>query len=130
MSTRFEKTYISVNEFVSSLEKEIYELTNLDYFTFLLINYLGYQIENEYFNKDNNTPYLLIDPEEIATLAFNIGDSFESFLENNCFGDCSLSCPTKLSGDSCPVKAYIRAGNYGNDQKTGFLTPCKARGIE
>jgi hypothetical protein len=79
------------------LEKEIYELTNLDYFTFLLINYLGYQIENEYFNDDNNTPYLIIDPEEIATLAFNVGDSFESFLENNCFGDCSLSCPTKLN---------------------------------
>ena len=108
MSTRFEKTYISVNEFVSSWEKEIYELTNLDYFTFLLINYLGYQIENEYFNKDNNTPYLLIDPEEIGTLAFNIGDSFESFLENNCFGDCSLSCPTKLSETISPDEIELK----------------------
>jgi hypothetical protein len=96
LSERFEKTYISVSEFVSSWEKEIYELNNLDYFTFLLINYLGYRIEHEFFNGDENSPYLRIDPEEIATLSFNVGDSFESFLENNCFGDCALSCPTRL----------------------------------
>jgi hypothetical protein len=97
LSERFEKTYISVNEFVSSWEKEIYELNNLDYFTYLLINYIGYGIEHEFFNKENPSAYLRIDPEEIATLSFNIGDSFESFLENNCFGDCKLSCPTKLN---------------------------------
>lgn len=96
MSERFEKAYISVSEFVSSWEKEIYELNNLDYFTFLLINYLGYKIEHNFFNAEENSPYLCIDPEEIATLSFNIGDCFESFLENNCFGDCTLSCPTKL----------------------------------
>ncbi len=96
MSERFEKAYISVSEFVSSWEKEIYELNNLDYFTFLLINYLGYKIEHDFFNAEKNSPYLRIDPEEIATLSFNIGDCFESFLENNCFGDCTLSCPTKL----------------------------------
>ena len=97
MSERFEKTYISVNEFVSSWEKEIYELNNLDYFTYLLINFIGYSIEHEFFNKENPSAYLRIDPEEIATLSFNVGDSFESFLENNCFGDCTLSCPTKLN---------------------------------
>jgi hypothetical protein len=96
LSERFEKTYISVAEFVSSWEKEFYELTNLDYFTYLLINYLGYQIEHEFFTGEDSSPYLKIDPEEIATLSFNMGDCFESFLENNCFGDCSLSCPTKL----------------------------------
>jgi hypothetical protein len=96
VSERFEKTYISVSEFVSSWEKEIYELNNLDYFTFLLINYLGYKIEHDFFHTEENSPYLRIDPEEIATLSFNIGDCFESFLENNCFGDCNLSCPTRL----------------------------------
>jgi len=96
VSERFEKTYISVSEFVSSWEKEIYELNNLDYFTYLLINFLGYKIEHGFFNSEENSPYLRIDPEEIATLSFNIGDCFESFLENNCFGDCTLSCPTKL----------------------------------
>lgn len=96
MSERFEKTYISVNEFLASWEKEIYELNNLDYFTYLLINYLGFKIEHGFFNKEESSTYLRIDPEEIATLSFNIGDCFESFLENNCFGDCSFSCPTNL----------------------------------
>jgi len=97
LSERFEKTYISVNEFVSSWEKEIYELNNLDYFTYILINFIGHEIEHKFFDKKNTNSHLRIDPEEIATLSFNVGDSFESFLENNCFGDCSLSCPTKLN---------------------------------
>ena len=107
MSERFEKTYISVNEFLSSWEKEIYELNNLDYFTFLLINYLGYKIEHGFFNKGECSPYLRIDPEEIATLSFNIGDCFESFLENNCFGDCSLSCPTNLEEKVDPNQTEV-----------------------
>ena len=97
MSERFEKTYISIHEFISSWQKEIYELNNLDYFTYLLINHVGYLIEHSFFTKPKQCTYLKIDPEEIATLSFNIGDSFESFLENNCFGDCTLSCPTKMN---------------------------------
>jgi hypothetical protein len=107
VSERFEKTYISVSEFVSSWEKEIYELNNLDYFTFLLINYLGFKIEHGFFNSEENSPYLKIDPEEIATLSFNIGDCFESFLENNCFGDCNLSCPTRLDDKVDPNQTEL-----------------------
>jgi hypothetical protein len=107
VSERFEKTYISVSEFVSSWEKEIYELNNLDYFTFLLINYLGFKIEHSFFNSEEKSPYLRIDPEEIATLSFNIGDCFESFLENNCFGDCNLSCPTKLDDKVDPNQTEL-----------------------
>jgi hypothetical protein len=109
LSEHFEKTYISVNEFISSWEKEIYELNNLDYFTYLLINYIGYGIEHKFFTTQNHNAYLRIDPEEIATLSFNIGDSFESFLENNCFGDCSLSCPTKLNEMVNPDDSEIDA---------------------
>jgi hypothetical protein len=107
VSERFEKTYISVSEFVSSWEKEIYELNNLDYFTFLLINYLGYKIEHGFFTTEENSSHLRIDPEEIATLSFNIGDCFESFLENNCFGDCNHSCPTKLEDKVDPCQADL-----------------------
>jgi len=107
LSEHFEKTYISVSEFLSSWEKEIYELNNLDYFTFLLINYLGFKIEHSFFDKGENSPYLRIDPEEIATLSFNIGDCFESFLENNCFGDCTLSCPTNLDEKVDPKKTEV-----------------------
>ncbi len=96
MAERFQKIYISVNEFISSWEKEVYELTNLDYFTFLLINNLGYQIEHEFLKRLKDDPHLLLEPDEIGTLSFNIGDSLESFLQDNCFGNCTLSCPTKL----------------------------------
>ena len=102
MSDRSEKVYISVHEFIHSWEKEIYELNNLDYFTFKLINELGYNIENNYFNQQKKTPYLTIDPDDIGTLAFNLSDSLESFFENNCFGDCSLACPIKLNEPVSP----------------------------
>jgi hypothetical protein len=102
LSERFEKVYISVHEFIHSWEKEIYELNNLDFFTFQLINELGYHIEHSYFNQRKKTPYLSIEPDEIGTLAFNLSDSLESFFENNCFGDCSLDCPTKLNEPVSP----------------------------
>ena len=107
LSERFEKTYISVNEFISSWEKEIYELNNLDYFSYLLINFLGSQIENEFFRDKGHIPYLRIEPEDIGTLAFNISDSFESFLEHNCFGDCKLSCPTRLNEKMDPARVDL-----------------------
>lgn len=107
MSAKSEKTYISVQEFVSSWEKEIYELNNLDYFIFLLINHVGYQIEHNYFNTLKPSDHLRVEPEEIGTIAFNLGDSLESFLENNCFGDCTLACPTHLNDpvDQAEIKA-------------------------
>jgi len=96
LSERFEKTYISIHEFIDSWEKEIYELTQLDYFIYLIINKLGFQIEHDFLNAKNKNPYLQIDPDDIGTLAFNIGDSFETFLENNCLTNCDLQCPIKL----------------------------------
>ncbi len=108
MAEKFEKTYISVNEFIESWEKEVYELNNLDYFIFLLINKLGYQIEHTFINTKNKSPYLFIDPDEIGTLAFNIGDSLQSFLENNCLSGCSLSCPTKIDDQlSADERDYV-----------------------
>jgi hypothetical protein len=83
LAERFQNTYISIHEFIHSWEKEIYELNNLDYFTYLLINNLGYQIEHEFFIKRNNYPYLEIEYDEISTLSFNLGDSFESYIEYN-----------------------------------------------
>ena len=96
MSEKFEKTYISIHEFIDSWEKEIYELNQLDYFIYLMINKLGFQIEHDFLNAKNRNPYLQVDPDDIGTLAFNIGDSFETFLENNCLTNCELQCPTKL----------------------------------
>lgn len=96
MSERFEKTYISIHEFIDAWEKELYELTLLDYFTYMLINDLGYQIEHNFINTKKQTPYLQIDADEIGTLAFNIADSLETFLEHNCLGACSLNCAINI----------------------------------
>jgi hypothetical protein len=96
LSEKFEKTYISIHEFIDSWEKEIYELNQLDYFIYLMINKLGFKIEHDFLDAKNKTPYLQIDLDDIGTLAFNIGDSFETFLENNCLTNCDLKCPSKL----------------------------------
>ena len=51
MAEPIKKTYISAREFVDSWEKEIYELSNLDYFIYLLINELALGIEKNFFSR-------------------------------------------------------------------------------
>ncbi len=82
MSERYQKTFISAREFVDSWEKEIYELTNLDYFIYILINYLGNQIENRYFIEERLDSPLFLDFDSIGTLCFNLGDALSYYLEN------------------------------------------------
>ena len=81
MSERFHKTFISPREFVESWDREIYELRNLDYFIYLMINHLGNRLEKNYFIRDRKDSNLSLSFENLATLCFNIGDSFEYFLE-------------------------------------------------
>ncbi len=97
MAEQFRKIYIPVNEFIDSWEKEVYELTNTDYFIFLLINELAGAIEAGFFPKRSNLEYLRMETEEISSLAFNIGDALQDFLEKHCFGSCSVACPMRLS---------------------------------
>jgi len=96
VSQEFSKGYISAKEFVNSWEKEVYELTNLDYFIYLLINNVGSLLENDFFSDFNQTDHFYLNSEEISALSFNIGDSMQLFLEKNCFGSCNLGCPNKL----------------------------------
>ncbi len=96
MSERFQKTFISVREFIESWDKEIYELTNLDFFIYLIVNHLGNQVEKRFFiNERSNSP-LSLTFDNIGTLCFNLGDSLEFFLQDNCFGNCNLNCPFDL----------------------------------
>ncbi|RMH60449.1 MAG: hypothetical protein D6677_13685 [Calditrichaeota bacterium] len=88
---------MTAQEFVDSWEKEIYELTHLDYFTYLLINELSSSLENDYFKKLPDDSAMLLHTHEITALSFSIADNLQSFLEKNCFGGCSLGCPNKLS---------------------------------
>ncbi|GAB4379090.1 MAG: hypothetical protein Kow0042_28120 [Calditrichia bacterium] len=96
MSERFQKTFIPVREFVESWDKELYELNNLDFFIYQLINHLGNQLEKRFFVHDRLKSVLYLDFENLGTLCFNIGDAFELFLKDNCFGTCPLNCPRDL----------------------------------
>lgn len=91
-----QRTFISAREFVESWEKEIYELTNLDFFIFQLINYLGNQIEKRFFINDRFDSPLNLSYDNIGTLCFSMGDSIESFFHDSCFGNCHLNCPIDL----------------------------------
>lgn len=97
MAKKFKKTYISVHEFVNSWEKEIYELSNLDYFTYLLINNVAGEIENGFMPSFKDSALFKLESDEIGTLAFNLGDNLQQFFEENCFGSCPLNCPLHLS---------------------------------
>lgn len=98
MSERYQKTYISATEFVESWDKELYELNHLDYFIFLMINYLGNRLEKHYFTNDRRHSPLFLDFDDIGTICFNISDSLAIFLEENCLGSCPLNCPKDLDG--------------------------------
>jgi len=111
----FKKNYISAHEFVKCWEKEIYELTQLDYFIFILINRLGAEMESEYFTQVDSEDVLYLSSEEIAGLAFNIGDSLQLFFEKNCFGTCTLGCPNKLDQPFDKKEQKIRAEIIGSE---------------
>lgn len=96
MSEKFQRTFISVREFIESWDKEIYKLTNLDFFIFQTINHLGNQIEKRFFINERSNSLLKLSFDDIGTLCFNLGDSLEFFLQDNCFGSCNLNCPLDL----------------------------------
>lgn len=97
LSEKYQRTFISVREFIESWDKEIYELTNLDFFVFLTINHLGNQIEKRFFINDRSNSPLSLSFDNIGTLCFNLGDSLEFFFQDNCFGNCNLNCPLDLN---------------------------------
>ncbi|MEJ2054790.1 MAG: hypothetical protein P8X42_12790 [Calditrichaceae bacterium] len=113
MAEQFRKTYISVTEFIDSWEKEIYELNYLDYFSYLLINELASNIENEFFPKRNNNDQINLSADEISTVAFNITDGLQGFFEKNCFGTCNFGCPSRL--DETLDKENINLNQRFND---------------
>ena len=98
MAEQFKKVYIPATEFVRAWEKEVYELTNLDYFIYLLMNSVADILEHDFFpNQHNVNEEFLLDKDEITSLSFLIGDSVQLFFEKNCFGVCPLNCPIQLN---------------------------------
>jgi hypothetical protein len=82
LASDFQKTFISAREFLESWDKEIYEMTNLDFFIYLMVNHLGNQLEKRFFVRERRNSSLYLDFDNIGTLCFNLGDSFEYFLED------------------------------------------------
>jgi hypothetical protein len=111
LSEHYQKAYISAREFVESWDKEIYELTNLDFFVYLLINHIGNQLEKHFFIQEREKSELKLSFDNIGTLSFNIGDNFEFFLKDNCFGSCSFKCPIDMNSvvnfQDCKKNAHI-----------------------
>jgi hypothetical protein len=112
LAEQFKKSYISVTEFIDSWEKEIYELTYLDYFSYLLINELASSIENDFFKKRNQHTQISISADEISTLSFNTADCLQGFFEKNCFDTCKLGCPFKLDDTLDNKNSIIPFNDY------------------
>ena len=133
MSERYQKTFVSVREFVESWDKEIYQLTNLDFFIYLLINHIGNRLERQFFTPDKQDSPFYLDFDLLGSLCFNIGDNLEIFFKENCFGKCTLNCPldmdTLLNRDHLPQdndfvtkRVNLLAEYLGNDLvKENFL---------
>lgn len=120
------KGHISVREFVNSWEKEVYELTHMDYFIYLLINELSGKLEKDFYPDFNiNEPFRL-SLDELANLAFNIGDGLQAFLDKNCFNGCSLGCPNKLHKPFAANEDEIRA-HFVTREFDGFMASCDNR---
>jgi len=96
LSERYQKTFVSVREFVESWDKEIYQLTNLDFFIYLLINHVGNRLERQYFTPEKQDSPFYLDFDLLGSLCFNIGDNLEIFFKENCFGKCTLNCPLDM----------------------------------
>ena len=112
MSERYQKTFVSVREFVESWDKEIYQLTNLDFFIYLLINNIGNHLERQYFIGERKESPFYLDFDLLGSLCFNIGDNLEIFFKENCFGKCSLNCPldmdTIVPENNLPENSFTR----------------------
>jgi hypothetical protein len=108
LAEQFKKIYISAREFVTSWEKEIYELNNLDYFIFQLMNELAADIEKDFLADLRFKHPVTLSSEEIGSLSFAIGDSLQLFLEKNCYGACTLQCPCRLSDMISDDKKQMR----------------------
>ena len=107
MAEQYKKIYITVREFISSWEKEIYELNNLDYFIFILINQLGHYIQKECFGNNSKKDNLYLDDNEISSLVFNIGDTLQYFMEKNCYDTCPFHCPINMKDKVTPNEVIL-----------------------
>jgi len=98
----------SKEEFARIWKKEANELSQLDFFTYQLINKLDTLLTNEYFKKNPPDEYHL-KPDEIDELVVQLADGLQFFYEQICFGKgCSLGCPNKLDTPFSEMEDDVR----------------------
>jgi len=125
LADKYKKPHISAREFVDSWEKEIYELSNMDYFIFLLINTLASEIESQFFSRLNPASQLYLQSNDIGTLSFSIGDSLQLFFEENCFSACGLKCPANFD-ENVPEEQRLSRLNI-QTASPAKPQPCRSR---
>lgn len=98
----------SVDEFAKIWKKQTKELTQLDYFIFLLINELILLLQKEYDRKSFPVSYRL-NSQQITELVVQLADGLHFFYEQICFGrGCSLGCPNKLDTSFSKKEEKVR----------------------
>ena len=88
----------STAEFARIWEKETDELTQLDYFIFLLINEMISKLDKEFFKSASSKSDFHLNSTHISELSVQVADSLQFFYTQMCFGSgCSLGCPNNLN---------------------------------
>jgi hypothetical protein len=87
----------SAEEFALIWKKETNELTQLNYFIFLLINELDSMLNKNYFDQKVSSDIFQLNAQQISDLVIQLGDGLQFFYNQMCFGNgCSLECPNKM----------------------------------
>jgi hypothetical protein len=97
LEQEFKNNAISAEAFLCVWNKEIYELTNSDYFTFLLMNELIEKLAHYEQSVPTNAHPFPLEYIHMVNLTLNIGYNLQIFLEKNCLLSCNLKCHCNLS---------------------------------
>ncbi len=92
MPEHSQKIYLSAQRFIDLWHKSAMEMTNLDFFIFKYVNYLGKSISDYLLLQRNVKIALSLNTEDSLHLAFILGKNLSVFLHRNCFGECSSRC--------------------------------------
>lgn len=94
MLNSFNKYYIDVRQFLRSINKEIYQVTYLDFIIFQYINFIAKELKQEL---PRLSVKIDLDQEQQIELVQALGKALRSFLSNWCLKECSLRCPLNWS---------------------------------
>lgn len=96
------KFLVNVNRFLKRIDKDISQVTYLDYFIFHYINFIAVEklkpiIPRYYMDKERDMYIdIKLDQHGLQALALALGNALRSFLLDRCLTVCSLRCPLNL----------------------------------